>query len=163
MHHADVGPAGDLQAAAETDAVDRSDDGNRALAPSHGDFLELVRVSVRAFGQRLALAIGSSSKAGDVEPGTKATPLARQNHGTQALHGAQLFTGVDDGIEHRRVERVHLVGTVQPDLGNAVVGKLNRNAVAGHGTPQCFLSRACVPALSSPRCPAPHACHAQRP
>mgnify|MGYP000397970978 CR=1 FL=1 len=56
MDHADVGAAGDLEAAAEADAVDGGDDGDGAFAPGHGGFLRAIRIAVSALGQlRLSL------------------------------------------------------------------------------------------------------------
>ena len=54
-----------------------------------------------------------------IEARAKPAPFAGQNHRAEApFFGEPLGRG-DQRLEHRRVERIQLVGTRQPNIGNA--------------------------------------------
>ena len=74
-----------------------------------------------------------------VEPGAEAAAFAGQNDGAQARHGLERLARVHQRLEHGVVERVHLVGAGQADVGDAPF-EGDGNAV-GHGgvVPCCKL------------------------
>ena len=125
---ADVGAEHDLEAAAEGDTVDRGDDRHRNVPPDHRGVLRAVGIAVAAFAQRAAggafaggaRPVGHLAEVRSVEPGAERAALARQDNGTQTFFGLQPFAGGEDGIELRGVERVHLLGPVEADVGDAV-------------------------------------------
>src|SRR5262249_44822818 len=63
-----------------------------------------------------------------VEAGTEGPALARQHDRAHALVRSKLGACFDDAVEHRRIERVHLVGADQPDVRHAVP-EFDRNPV----------------------------------
>ena len=85
-----------------------------------------------AFAER-ARGIGAArGEAGQIEPGAKGAALAREHDRAQALQRPQLFAHRDDGIEHGRIERIELVGAIEPNLRDTIVAKGQRHAVVGH-------------------------------
>jgi hypothetical protein len=54
-----------------------------------------------------------------VEPCAEAAALAREHHRAQPRRLAQLGDRVDDPVEHRRVERVELVGPGEAHIGDS--------------------------------------------
>ena len=117
----DVGPAGDLQAAAKAHPVDRRDHRDRQLAPDHRGLLGAIGVAVGAFGQRgFAGAVGLAH-AGQIEPGTERAARARQHHAPRRRLVEEIASGLEDCGEHLGIERVHLVGADQLDVGDPAI------------------------------------------
>ena len=56
----------------------------------------------------------------DVETGAKGEALAGEHHGAQASIIFEPRAGFGDRSEHSRIEGVHLVGAIEPDIGDAV-------------------------------------------
>ena len=131
---ADVGGERDLQAAAEGHAVDRGDHRHRHLGPDPGG--ALGEVGRAAAASRPAIRRGGAGvaahrhEAAEVEPGAEGAALARQHDGART-RGRRRDSRpvVDQRLEHRRVEGVHLVGAVEADVGDAV-GDFHADALA---------------------------------
>ncbi len=68
-------------------------------------------------------------KAREVEAGTKRAAFSRQHHRTNRIIGCQPIPGFDQGVEHRAVEGVHLVGSGEPYVGHSI---LDRNLQTIH-------------------------------
>ncbi|PAV69872.1 hypothetical protein WR25_04923 [Diploscapter pachys] len=114
---ADAGARHDLEPSAEGDAMHRGDHGHRQLAPAPGDMLRQDAALVVACDPRAGPA---ARHARHVEAGAEPPPLTRQH---DAAHVGAIVQRVDrraDGFEHRRIDRIHLVGPRQADVGNAV-------------------------------------------
>ena len=128
-------PEGDLQPAAERVAVDRGDHGNRDLLPHPADLLaevgdptvgHLARVPVgtrRRTFRPAVTGVGQRLHRREVETGTERGTVAGQDDDTHVALRLQLLAGVGDAAEHRVVERVALVGAVEPDIGDAIVDR----------------------------------------
>jgi hypothetical protein len=63
-----------------------------------------------------------------VQAGAEGAPFARKHDGAYAASCFELFSGRHECAEHRIVEGVHLVGTFQPHVGDAVV-QINADAI----------------------------------
>ena len=61
-------------------------------------------------------------------PAQKALPSPDSTTQRRPFIVGELGAGLDDALEHRRIERVHLVGADQADVGHAVL-EVDRNAV----------------------------------
>src|SRR5690606_18656383 len=72
------------------------------------------------------------AEAGEIEPRAKSAPLARKHDDAQPCGRLQPVDRFGERLPHRRVERVHLVGADQPDVGDAAIEHGDRNAVL-HG------------------------------
>ena len=68
-----------------------------------------------------------------IEAGAKPAAFAGQNHRAEAPFLAEPLGRGDERIEHRRVERIHLVGARQPNIGNAT-RNIHGNSI-GHRPP----------------------------
>jgi hypothetical protein len=93
---------------------------------------------VSAIGQRVASTVFLSSHAfesTDVQAGAERATLAVKHHGAQSRLGSQLILGSEDALDHRAVECVHLVGSVQPDVGDAFVVEVNDDPIVHRVTP----------------------------
>jgi hypothetical protein len=121
---AQIGAKSELEAAAEGDAVHRGDHGYGQLAPQPDDVLGIIGHAVRALGKigewRDAAASGHGGDSLDVETGAKGGALAGEHHGAQASIIFEPRAGFGDRSEHSRIEGVHLVGAIEPDIGDAV-------------------------------------------
>ena len=140
MDDADVRAAGDLEAAPEAHAMDRSDDRHGELPPLHRHLLRTVCIAVGALGQRGFVLGRLPREIRQVEPGAEGPALAREHHGAQPFHPVERMARLDDPLKHLRVERVHLVGPHETDLGNAILPQFDGDAIidergggGGHG------------------------------
>jgi hypothetical protein len=73
-----------------------------------------------AIGQCVAATVFLSphaSESTEVQPDAACTAFAVQHHGAQARLGSQLILGTEDALDHRAIDCVHPVGSVQPDVG----------------------------------------------
>src|SRR5690554_6007790 len=128
---ADVGGERDLEAGAERGSVDRGDDGSRLLGPGVGGLLpeggDAVAPVEHPPGRdpvRVARALGPTGhrlEAREVEPCAEPAPLAREHDGPHRTVGLQLLARLDECLEHRAVDRVELVGTVEADIGDTAL------------------------------------------
>ncbi len=122
MDDADVGAESDLQPTAEGVSVDGGDHRYRQLLPHPGDLLAEMGDAARLDRSRIP-ALGATVELAEhrqVETGAERLALPREHDDAQLGRGLQLFTGVGDRLEHLPVEGVALVGTVEPDVGDAV-------------------------------------------
>src|SRR5579864_4212387 len=69
-----------------------------------------------------------------VETGTEGTPLAGQNDGAQALLSLKALARFHERIEHRVVERIHLVDAHEANIGDAAM-HLDADPVFHKSTP----------------------------
>src|SRR5690606_34895754 len=77
-----------------------------------------------AAGLLLAAAVptapGHGLEAPEVEPGAEAPALTRQDDDAHRRVALQPLPGIDQASEHGPVEGVQLVGSVEPDIGDAI-------------------------------------------
>jgi hypothetical protein len=130
--------------------MDRGDDGDGKRAPDIGRLLEVVGEAMRAFREIPERRHGASGRDRreclPVKAGAKAFARAGQHDGAQTGHAAQPLARRDDGLEHRRIERVELVRAIERDLGDAN-GDVDCHAVARRG--QGFVLHASLPGFPS--------------
>src|SRR5262249_13189326 len=128
--------------AAKCHAVDGGNHRHGEIAPTPGSLLWRVRDAVSAIGQRVAPTVFLSrhaSESTDVQTGAERTALAVQHHGAQARLGSQPILGGEDALDHRAIECVHLVGSVQPYVGDAFGVKVNHDPIVHRLTPHSGL------------------------
>ena len=146
MNDADIGGGHDLAARAKGDAVYRRNHRHRQFAPAPGGILRVVGKAARPFGEPAASAacarIALAAEAGEIESGAKGAPLARQDDDAQPRGRLELVDRRRKRLPHRAVERVHLVGADQADVGDAVVEHGDRNTVLHGESSQAFKSAA---------------------
>ena len=128
MGDADVGAERELEPAPERVPVYGGDDRHRQLLPHPADLLS--EMGDPALGHRTgvaAVAIGPGplparhlAEDREVEPGAERLALAREHDHPHAGLALQLLTGLGNRRELLAVERVALVGSVEPHIGNAV-------------------------------------------
>jgi hypothetical protein len=123
---AQIGAEGDLQTAAESDAVDHGDHRHRDLGPHPGGALGPVgRRSGVALEQARAavgsLVRGQRCEAREVEAGAERPPFAAEHDAAHRAVVAQRQTGRDQGLEHGRIESVELVGAIEAHVGDALL------------------------------------------
>ena len=116
----DVGAERDLGAAADAVAVDGGDHRRRQELPAVGDALGEVGVLAVAAGEHVLDRAAARGEAHQVEAGAEALAGAVQDDRTDRGVGGDLVDRGVDGLEHREVERVVLVGPVEADLGDVV-------------------------------------------
>ena len=128
MCDADVRSEGELEAAAERMTVDRGDHRHRQFLPDPAHLLTEVGdptighppgVTFVAL-RRFVTGAADRLHAGHVEPGTERRAVAREHHGSNARFGLQSLTRLGDRQEHRRVQRIALVGAREANVGDAV-------------------------------------------
>src|SRR3546814_6693548 len=83
----------------------------------------------RAARPRIAL----GAEARKVEPGAKGAPLARQHDDAKTLPGLEIVDRLGERQPHGRIERGHLVGADQTDVGEAAVSNGDGNAILHRG------------------------------
>ena len=119
-------------------AVDGGDDRDRDLLPHPRGLLtevgdapvgQLARVAV-ALPRRL-VATGHLLERAEVEPGAERRPLAREHHSAHGALRLQLLAHLGEGDEHRAVEGVALVGSVEAHVGDAPLDGAGH--AIGHG------------------------------
>ena len=119
---ADVRAERDLETAAEGHAMHRSDHRDVELTPKPGAALRAVGDAVRAHreiahaGHLVTLSL-HGGEASHVETGAEGLAFAGENDAAQAFHFGELGARFDDGLEHRGIQRIHLVGADQADVG----------------------------------------------
>ena len=85
-------------------------------------------------GHAMAPAVLHGRKAAHVEAGAERAALAGQYYRPQPLLLAQSLGRADQRIEHRGIERIHLVRADQPDIGDAVRDR-DRDALLHDNSP----------------------------
>jgi hypothetical protein len=123
--------AGDLQAAAEAHAVHRGDHRHGELPPLHRHLLRAVGIAIGALGQARLILGRLAREVRQIESGAERAALAREHHNAQALHPLQCAARLDDALKHLGIERIHLVGPGEADLGDAVLAQLDSDPVVG--------------------------------
>jgi hypothetical protein len=136
MDDADICPGKDLKAAAERHTMRGGNHRNRQLAPTPGHMLRRIGLAMAARRKiiaRRALALFDRRSAGlhrrQIQPGTKGAAFAGQNDNAEPLGLAEFRNRIIDAGKHGGIERVHLVGADQADVGNAVFQHSDGNAV----------------------------------
>ena len=110
--------------------MQRRDDRHRQAAPDHRHLLKEVGIAITARqDERFGIACGQFGKAHNVEARAECLALAREHDGADICIGQRL-TGGDDRLCHLGIDRVHLVGSGQGDMGD-VIG--DPGGDAGHG------------------------------
>src|SRR5262249_45180140 len=74
-----------------------------------------------AGGAPLGVARAHALKVAHVEAGTKGAALARDDDGAHTALALQALAGLDERAEHGVIERVHLVGAHQANVGDAAL------------------------------------------
>jgi hypothetical protein len=86
--------------------------------------LDKIGNAVRAFGEigkrQQALSARERGNPFNIKSGTKGAALAGQHHRTHAGIPLEARYSVGDGLEHGRIKRIHLVRTIEPDVGDAI-------------------------------------------
>jgi hypothetical protein len=145
---AQIGAKGELEAATNSDAVDRGDHGDRQLAPQPDDMLSIIGYAVRSLGQigegQEAAALSYGTDPLDVETGAKGAPFPGQHHCPQALIILEPRADLGDRLEHCRIEGVHLARAIEPDISDAVRDR--QSDAIFHGTVSLFLLLRTLPA-----------------
>ncbi|MET4848877.1 hypothetical protein ABIF62_009372 [Bradyrhizobium japonicum] len=124
---AHVGTERELEATAESDAVHGRDHGNRQLAPSPYRLLRKVRLAMGALGEIAIFATRNSvtalllhgGKSPHIETGAERAAFAREHDDTHALFLRKPVGCGNKGLEHRLIERIHLVRAHQAHVGDA--------------------------------------------
>ena len=144
---ADVRAERDLKAAAERDAVDRRDHGNRDVPPDSAACWGALAIPwVRVTRSERAASRAAARHRREprlVQTRAKSAPGARKDDGAQAGLAPQPLARRDDRLEHRGIERVELVRSIEPDLGDAA-GDVDQNAVARRGQGFVLMGRSRV-------------------
>src|SRR5215204_2230138 len=98
--------------------MDGSNHRHGEIAPTPGRLLWRVRDAMSATGQRVATGFTRphAFESTDVQTGAECAALAVQYHGAQTRLGSQPILGSEDALDHRAIDCVHLVGSVQPDV-----------------------------------------------
>ena len=100
--------------------------GHRHLLPHPRHLLAEVGDPPLGAARVAAACVGGVAAAGhrlerrEVEPGAERRPLAREHDRSHARFRLQPLPGLGEGDEHRAVQRVALVGAVEPDVGDAI-------------------------------------------
>ena len=117
----------ELEAAAERNAMDRGNHRHRELAPAPHRLLRKIGLAVGADREIALLAARHSVTAilhggepAHVEAGTKRPALAGQHHDPNPFFLGKPVGCGDQCLEHRGIERVHLVRPHQADIGDTV-------------------------------------------
>jgi hypothetical protein len=79
-----------------------------------------------------------------------ASARAVQHHGAQARLGSQSVLRSEDALDHRAIDCIHLVGSVQPDVGDALVVEVNDDPIVHRATP-CPLPAAAAGVIAASR------------
>ncbi|MNN66302.1 hypothetical protein D3C81_1818690 [compost metagenome] len=99
--------------------------------------MRLVGDAVGALAQRViagATAFGHGGEAANVQAGTEGPALAMQDDRAHIPLATQSFLSVQQRLEHRRIERIHLVGAVEFDLGDTFIVDIDQHAFVHHAT-----------------------------
>src|SRR6185312_14104618 len=123
-----VGAERELEAAAERDALDRGNHRHRKLPPAPHRLLREIGEPVGSDGKVALLptrypttaAFLHGGEPAHVETGTKRAAFTGQYYRPQALFAGKPPGGRDQRLEHRGIERVHLVRPNQPNIGDPV-------------------------------------------
>jgi hypothetical protein len=67
---------------------------------------------------QIAGAVIHCGKTPHIETGAERPALTRQNHRAQAFFSPEPLGCIDQRIEHRRIQRIHLVHADHPDVGD---------------------------------------------
>jgi hypothetical protein len=108
---------------------------------------------VRAFDPVAALFL-HRGETSHIETGAERPPLAGQYYRPNSLLMRKPLRGSDNRLEHRGIERVHLVRPHQSDVGNAVRNR-DRNALLHENSPPLlfvyrFTERRCADLVNRP-------------
>src|SRR5216683_8200744 len=95
--------------------------------------------SARSANGRMLLPAAMAATLSTSRPAQKAGALAGEHHGAQASIIFEPRAGFGDRSEHSRIEGVHLVGAIEPDIGDAVCDR-EPDAIF-HGTISFLLLR----------------------
>src|SRR4029079_7156006 len=144
---AHVGAERELEAAAKGDALDRRYHRHRKLSPAPHRSLRKIRQAMGARGKVALLTTGDPVTAGilhrreapHIETGAERPSLAGQYYRSHALFLGKPFRCSDNRLEHRGVERIHLVRPNQPDVGDAVRNR-DRDALLHEYSPPLLFS-----------------------
>ena len=121
MGQANIGPHGQLQPGAKGHAMQGCHHRHGHFAPYHRHLLHQVGIAMGARHHPLDRVLGCEfGKAGHIQPGTKAAPLPRKHHGADIVIVNQLGARGHDGLGHIGIDRVHLIGADQRDMGDMV-------------------------------------------
>lgn len=126
---ANIGPERDLEAAAESDAMNGGDHRHRNLAPDHRRILRAVGHAMAALGKAagharlvlLAPAARHAAEIAHVESGAEGAAFAGKHDRAHRLVGLEFLARLKEAREHRIVERVHLVRPHEADIGDAFI------------------------------------------
>ena len=138
---AQVGAERDLEAAAVGHAVDRGDHGNGHRMPAPGRELSAVGgVLVGPLDQLTGRGVAVSAllhraEAAEVEAGAESAAVAGEHDRAHRGIVGKFAGGGGQTLEHRVVQRVHLVGAVETDVGDAgfdVDGEAGAGGYIGH-------------------------------
>jgi hypothetical protein len=86
--------------------------------------LNIIGNAVRSPGEigerQYAFASGHGRHSLDIESGTKGPTFTRQHHGAHARNLLETRADLGEGFEHGRIERIHFVRPIEPDVGDAI-------------------------------------------
>ena len=109
-------------------ALDRGDHRHRKLPPAPHRLLRKIgqpmgargKVALLATGDPVTAALLHRGEASHIETGAERPPLAGQYYRPHAFFMGKPLGRGDQRLEHRGIERVHLVRPHQSDVGDAV-------------------------------------------
>lgn len=144
MDDANVGPETDLDSPSQRMAVNCRDHGHRDLLPHPRHLLTQMGDPARRHGTRIALVVGSGGlapfapsghllKGSEIETGTERRTLPGKNYCAHLGLGLESFARRSKGSEHRSVESIALVRSVQSDICHSSIDTDRHSFLIRHG------------------------------